>query len=348
MRIASYTALTVLAIVGLFAGCEQRAAEPPATQPAAAAPTQRSAQPTSFSVSVAPSQDELDDPDAPPFLPKSNEVGTWVKHRAVRVAIPGELKQLFARDASAIEDFRVKLAASCVYRRIVNDQAELAYVELVQAHQPEDAFGILTVHSTGPDSLDLAGLTRVDTTNGYHLHCWKGHYYVHVYGFVIDDPTFPKALEDLARRITFEMRAASQTRLTEMLPDEQRVNHKLWLVRSARSLTVADAAEVPCGDANQIDELLGLDKDVLLLVAGYQQPGLAGPNYVWLARYPTPAEARQAFKRYQHAIDQAKPQSPLANTLLTGPHGAIVAGTWTADRESLMHVLPALATRLTP
>ena len=161
-------------------------------------------------MSVAPSQDELDDPDAPPFLPKSNEVGTWVKHRAVRVAIPGELKQLFARDASAIEDFRVKLAASCVYRRIVNDQAELAYVELVQAHQPEDAFGILTVHSTGPDSLDLAGLTRVDTTNGYHLHCWKGHYYVHVYGFVIDDPTFPKALEDLARRITFEMPAASQ------------------------------------------------------------------------------------------------------------------------------------------
>jgi len=347
MRMPVRATLIILAAAALFAGCEQRSAETAATQPAAAEPTQRPTQPTTFPASVAPTQDDLDDPDAPPFLPKSNEVGTWVKHRAVRVAIPGELKQLLARDASAIEDFRVKVAASCVYRRIVNDQAELAYVELVQTHQAEDAFGILTLHSTGPDTLDLAGLTRVDATNGYHLHCWKGHYYVHVYGFVIDDPTFPKALQDLARRITFEMPAASQPRLIEMLPNEQRVNHKLWLVRSARSLAVADAAEVPCGDANQVDELLGLDKDVLLLVAAYQQPGLAGLNYVWLARYSTPGEARQAFKRYQHAIDEAKPQSPLANTLLTGPHGTIVAGTWTADRESLMHVLPALVTRLT-
>jgi len=348
MRTAVHAPLIILAAAALLVGCEQRSAEPAASQPAGAKPTQRPAQPTTLPGSVAPSQDDLDDPDAPPFLPKSNVVGTWVKHRAVRVAIPGELKQLFARDASALEDFRVKLAASCVYRRIVNDQAELAYVELVQTHQPDDAFGILTVQSTGSETLHIAGLTRVDTTNGYHLHCWKGRYYVHVYGFVTDDPTFLKALQDLARRITFEMPAASQPRLIEMLPDEQRVPHKLWLVRSARSLAVADAAEVPCGDANQVDEILGLNKDVLLLVAAYQQPGLAGLNYVWLARYPTPAEAQQAFKRYQHAIDQAKPQSPLANTLLTGPHGAILAGTWTADRESLMHVLPELTPRLTP
>ena len=87
---------------------------------------------------------------------------------------------------------------------------------------------------------------------------------------------------------------------------------------------------------------------MLLLAAAYQQPGLAGLNYVWLARYPTPAEAKQAYDRYQHAITRAKPQSALANTLLAAPHGEILAGTWTADRESLMHILPELATRLTP
>jgi len=348
MRTAARTWPGIVAAAVVLIGCNQQPTEPAATQPTAAPLTQRPAPPTTLPASVTPSQDDLDDPDAPTFLPKSNVVGTWVKHRAVRVAIPGELEELFSRDASALEDFRVKLAASCVYRRIVNDQAELAYVEFVETHDLHDAFGILTVHSTGPETVDIGGLTRVDRTNGYHLHCWKGRYYVHVYGFVTDDPMFPKALQDLARRITFEMPATSQPPLIEVLPDEQRVEHKLWLVRSARSLTVTDAAEVPCGDANQVDELLGLNKDVLLLVAAYQQPGLAGLNYVWLARYPTPADAEQASKRYQLAIAQAKPQSALANTLLVAPHGGTLAGTWTADRESLMHVLPELATRLIP
>jgi hypothetical protein len=93
--------------------------------------------------------------------------------------------------------------------------------------------------------------------------------------------------------------------------------------------------------------LLQLDKDTPLVIAAYQQPGLAGPNCVWFVRYATPDQARQAYDRYHAAVEQAPLDSSVANTLLAAPQGQFLLGSWTADRESLMHVLPSLRARLT-
>jgi len=327
----------------LWPGCKREEPTVPATQPAPAPQASAPSLPAEF---LTPSQDDMDDPTSPPYLPKSNVVGTWLKHRAVRVAMPGQLAQLFAERAAQLEPFRIKQAASCVYRRIVNEEAELAYVELIETYTPDDAFGVLSIQCTASETLPLGQLTRVDTTAGYHLHGWKGSFYVHVYGASEAEPTFRQSLNDLLARIVFEMPAASPPALLQALPQPNAIPAKQWLVRSTVSLAAPGAAEVPVPDAVRVNQVLQLDKDTPLVIAAYDQPGLPGPNYVWFVRYAAPDQARQAYDRYRAAIEQAAVDSSLANTLLAAPQGSFLLGSWTADRESLMHVLPLLRARL--
>jgi len=327
-------------VVLLVSGCRRQTPASSTTQPDETIEPV-SASPTGSEVVV--SQDALDDPNAPICLPKSNVVGNWVKHVAVRVAIPGELDELLGDQAASLEYFRLKRGASCVYR---DEQGQLAYVELLETYTPEDAFGVLSVQCTSSEILPVGQLTRVDTAMGYHLHCWKGNYYVHVYSFVTGDPALRSALADLLAKIVFEMPTGSLPAWVRALPNELRMPGQQWLVRSARSLTLPAAAEVPVADPALIDRLLGLDKDTAVLVTAYAQPGLAGPNYVWVVRYPTANDARQAYRRYARAVEDAAPDSQLGDTLLLAPHNVMLVGTWTAQRESLMHVLPRIRAAL--
>lgn len=331
---------TLVLTVLLVSGCRREPPASSATQP------DETIEPVSTSPAgseVAVLQDALDDANTPIYLPKSNVVGNWVKHLAVRVAIPGELDELLGDQAASLEYFRLKRGASCVYR---DEKGQLAYVELLETYSPQDAFGVLSVYTTSSETLAVGQLTRVDTAMGYHLHCWKGNYYVHVYSFVTGDPALRRALADLLAKIVFEMPAGSLPAWVLGLPNEARMPGQQWLVRSARSLTLPAAAEVPVADPALIDRLLGLDKDTTLLVTAYAQPGLAGPNYVWVVRYPTANDARQAYRRYARAVEGAAPTSQLGDTLLLAPHDAMLVGTWTAQRESLMHVLPRIRAAL--
>jgi hypothetical protein len=292
------------------------------------------------------SQDDLDDPNAPPHLPKSNVVGNWVKHRAVRVVIPGELEEILGEGASRLEYFRVKQGAGCAYRRAVGGEKQVANVELIETHTPEDAFGILTVQCDSPETRGIGQITRVDKTDGYHLHCWQGFCYVHVYASAAEGQELQQGLAMLLSRIVLEMPSAALPSTAEIPLPEGWVRVAEWLVRSPHSLTGPGASRVPVEDVALVAELLDLDKDASLLVAALSPPDSQEVNYVWLARYSTPTDAENAYRRYSGSLDAPDQGRQLANSLLVAPVGTALLGTWAAEQESLMHLLPLIRAEL--
>ncbi|MGB9626635.1 MAG: hypothetical protein ACPMAQ_17405, partial [Phycisphaerae bacterium] len=162
-----------------------------------------------------------------------------------------------------------------------------------------------------------------------------------------DHATLAAAARLLRARLLFAVPRADPPELLRLLPRDRLLPEREWLVRKGVALQLPGARELPAIDPERLDALLGLDGRAWLAVAAYEVAPAEPPNYVWVARYPDTASAQQAFERYQAELDQPEDEVD-HNTMLAGPRGRFIAGTWTADQESVQHLLPRLLPLLPP
>jgi len=300
-------------------------------------------------VGLAPGADERDAPNAPAVLPRSHEFGGWVKHEPVRVVGPDALDSLVADETmrKAMNSYRLKSVAHCVYRYVPPKEAVPLLLDVlwVEAFDADDAFGLFSVMAPPPRGLNADGSQTAErrlADGPLQLFGWQGVVCVRMTAAEDDDrATLAAAARILRARLLFAIPRADPPELLRLLPRDRLLPEREWLVRKAVALQLPGAAELPAIDPERLDALLGLDGRAWLAVAAYEVGPAEPPNYVWIVRYPDAASAEQAFERYQAELDQPEDEVD-RNTMLAGPRGRFVAGTWTADQESVQHLLPRL------
>ena len=97
--------------------------------------------------------------------------------------------------------------------------------------------------------------------------------------------------------------------------------------------------------SEQIDKLLGLNRDTLMAVAHYPGQAGGGPNRPWLVRYDGAEEARAAHQRYRAYLNRSTDPAA-ADTPLATLKGRYLIGTWSAEEESISRLLPQIRQRL--
>lgn len=343
-----------LAVAGcLLVGCNRK---PPAqtsgSQPqgGASATTAPIGAAGSGTVAAAPQPAEVDAqdaPDAPRAIPKSHELRGWVKSEPVRMLPIRDLASVVLDSTcrAVLSTFQLERAARCAYQR----DGTTAVVLFIEAGKPEDAFGVFSIMTAQPGTLQTDGMIRaVEVGEGATVASgWQGRVFarVHCTGGAGKSPIAAEC-ESLLTSILFNVPSAEAPWLLRALQNEKDKKAKLWVVRSTAALAAARQPVFGQVDPAVLDARLGLKGDALLAVAAVQQAPGEPSNLVWLAQYRQAAEAQSAWERYQQALVSAAVGLD-ANTIVADkPQGPYLAGSWTADQESIQRLLPKLETIL--
>lgn len=341
--------------VAIGAGCKDRSTGTPASAPAAEVPASLDALSPDLSKSNPPGSlshsdptnravgvDHQDDPRGPDFLPKSGKDGAWIKTEPVRVYDPGELgTALIAEDTPRLGYFRIRSVVRCVYQLPHSAaQKPLARVVVISTETPEDAYGILACRAPGTEQFRIAGETRVTRRDGIGLHAWQGTAYVNVACDRSDSETTEELIR-LTNFITGRIRRESPPRMLDAMPRDNSTVYFRWLLRNVASLP-PDAFELAGRlDPRKLSEVLGLSRETLMCVGAYSVRG-GEPNVVWIVQYPNVRAAHDAAARYRKYLDDHASDPLAVSTNLLAPQGVYLAGTWTAELESMQYMLPRI------
>lgn len=330
-RVALFTGL---ALAGSPMGCDRfrpGSTSQPAGQPASS---------ISSNTSAAVGVDGEDDPRSPAYIPVSHKDGNWTKVEPVRVFAPAALARVFSEaEATRLGYFRIKSAARCTYSlRRGSQPAVKAALCVIETTSAEDAYGILTCRSSSPEIYRIGGETRVEHAGGLALHCWQGKCYVFLSAGEDDSETTEemiRLLMNLCGKITRE----DLPPILHALPEENRRPGRLWLVRHPASIR-PDAIELDYSlDVPGVAAILGLGKDTLMCIASYDVPDARRPNTVWVVNYPTIKAAHDAYARYSRLIGKSTDEIVRSASVVPA-QGSFLAGTWTAEEESMQYMLP--------
>ncbi len=289
--------------------------------------------------------DAQDDPAAPRALPKSDVLREWVKTKPVRVAGAEAMGELVgAEAASAARFYKIERAARCGYE----SAAARADVTLIEAATPEDAFGLFGLMTQSPGELnavDGSVRAREERDGRVELSAWQGNAFVRVSCEAKAGGEAAESCADPFERIVFDLRSAEPPLLFQAVPAERRGQSRLWLVRTTEALRETEEPVLRGLDAAAMDARLGLDGQAWLSVAAVQVSAEERPNVLWLAEYGDAAAAQAAYARYQKALEA--PSNALdGNTMVDEPYGRRLAGSWTADQESLQNFLKSMRSML--
>lgn len=230
-------------------------------------------------------------------------------------------------------------AVTAGYTRRGDPERREAALTLIDAVSVEDALGLFLAASPGADLSGMSGTSGLIHVNEEHDRvvwtAWRGQRVVCIDAAAADG--VPEALERLGGRVLLSTPGeAVPAELPFRLFEAQRPR-RLSLVRSVAAITAGLDPSLHWEDPQTVDRLLGLVGDVWLVTAGLGSPTDDETNFVFAARYPTPADAAEAYSRCVDAADRGE----LA-ILLTEPVNEVLAGSWTPDVESSSPALPAL------
>ncbi len=324
------TLACLVAAAALWPGC-RRGDRPESGDPGTAQPDTRPAGPI-----AADAQDDL---DAPRALPRSYELAGWVKTAPVAVALPQDAGRLVedGRTRELLSLFTIDRVARCRYER----GPLKADVLLISTPAPADAFGIFSLLAPVPLRPARDQSMRATWTAGEStvMAAWQGQTCIDV---TVSGPADELASAGpLLDRIVFNLPAADPPLLLQVIPEDRLADTRMWLVRSAHALRLADHRVLRELDAGRMNDQLGLDGKVLLNVAAISVDPGEPPNLIWLAEYADAAAAKAVHERYAKLLEA--PSGELdSNTLLGDPRGALVFGSWAADQESVQRLLPRL------
>lgn len=327
----------LLAATGLLvAGCDRGKPAAPSSPPSATQPTTG---PADRLVAV----DDEDAASSPRALPDSATIGGWVKTHPVRVATKQVSTVLNQNvDHQIVFTYRIELAATCIYETGPT-KAEVLYF---RGETVFDAFGLFTTLSSQPLLYNDAdgSMTAIDRRGDrIIMTAWQGYACVHIsYTGELDDDAYADC-DRLLKRIIFTLPPEDPPWLVRLIPVEIRGGSRVWAVRRFRALAAADHPALRQVYAASIDmeQRLGLGDEVALTVASLPIADGELPRVIFLVDYPNRAAAEDAYGRYQSAMERLNTELD-ANTLLAPPKGRFLAGTWTAEQESIEPLLPTM------
>lgn len=292
--------------------------------------------------------DQRDDAGTPAYLPKSGEVGSWIKTEAVRVLPPQRMAEIvLLNEATRFDRFRLTAVGVTSYslpREGGDGKPVQAHVLFMETETPSDAYGLLTCEAAPTRRLKLGGQTRIENDNGIYMHLWQGRVYLRVWSEA-PSPARLKELRSLAAYMAGKIPPAGKPELIGCLPTEG-VDHKqIWLVRHLGAMRPKDLNAISAPEPERLDDLLGLNRDTLMVIAAYEVPQAQRWNVVWVVRYTSETDANRAYQQYSTFLTKAV-EVEWASTNLLKPHGTYLLGTWTVEEESLLYILPRITQRL--
>jgi hypothetical protein len=295
--------------------------------------------------------DDQDDPRGPACLPHSRDVSPWAKVRPVRVAMETAGPLMADEQAERVDTFRIKQCSRCTYQHA---NGAKVHVTAIETDSVADAFGLLSVRCDRDEAIQLGTVGRVERGDGdIVLHAWQGRYYLQ---FRIEGAS-DVSIEThaLASRIAGLIPAEQPPDLLAALPSSRermlpgtRQTIVDYTAEPATQRLLRDLAALPdevlaasaIADPRAANALIGLDGETLLAMRDYKGPDSRQSCRVWVARYANERAAQAAYDRIAAALGADETWSRLR---VLRPQKQYLIGTFTAEEESLLHVMPGAA-----
>jgi len=361
--LAGQRILRVVLIAIVIGGCgkkeEQSAPVTPTTSKSVTAtPTETPAAPTvasepekgtETSIQLKPADDN-DDPQFALLFPTSDNVGGWVKTEAVKGGTIKHLQEYLPDLTEVLSPYLAETVCSVKYERVHQGAAESVRVVLIRAATSDDAYGMMSVSAPGADQFK-AGEVRRQPGPG-DIYIAKGPYFGIFKGQGDDKQHLGEGLELLTGKVMMELADHAELPMViQVLQTEQLPVGTTMFVRDLRSLkgpagkAILDA--IGLQDVEAMNKLLRLGPKVDFAVATYTSNDWPGPDVIWLVKYPGREQSLAVAKQYRMILNKAKSSDRLeSNTLLKGPNGRFLLGTWTLEAESLAHLMNRIQTYL--
>lgn len=337
-RIARATHAAIRATVPcmlLFAACDNK----PASSAGATNGSASSVASPSNIRSLPHPADAEDDALAPGCLPRSGAAGDWTKVAPIKTFPASELSKLMPPEVAArCKTFGIKSAARCTYARPAGGRHCQADVLLIEATRVEDAFGLMSIHSSAPEEEIGGCIIRTSMKDGLHSHAWQGLNYLHVWS-VDTDEAAAAAVRKLVQNIASRIQREEPPALLEALPKQGAVPGKRWLVRNLTALPPEALGLTPSPDWERVSEAMSLAPDTIIAICQYEVPRARRPDTVWVAAYSSVDAARDAHARYSQFLERDKSPATLSTSVMD-PQDRFLTGTWTAEEESMLYVMP--------
>ena len=312
-------------------------------------------QPVPTKPAPAIAQPAKDAAATPSWLPQREEIPGWVRTSSVEVVQPeqwGDMKDDPLRDCVGAHAIQAVLTFQ--YKSVLPPPGgTLAEVTLCEAETSDHAFGLSTCMMPAQPRDRLVGSMSCVERAGQSqvIHGWQGKYYIRVRTKLPVEPRPQVSVERLAGRLVRPIPTAEPPMMLSYFPPEKRIAGRTWLVGKHLQALPSDVQkQILRGSTRESTQALGLGPETVMAVAAYDPGEGEKPNYVWIVEYPTGQEASAALGRYKSILRTIKPTPLVLMDMQRGADGKVsgrfLCGTWTADQESIMHVLPRIVEKL--
>ncbi|MBM4020613.1 MAG: hypothetical protein FJ288_20225 [Planctomycetes bacterium] len=278
------------------------------------------------------------------LFPNVGDVSDWKAQGDARVygpvANPAEGVEAVEADlpagAATLKGYGYAKSATRKYAR---GQAETVTLRVFEMKVPQDAFGVFSVSASGTTFPNIGLAARMSTNT---LWLVKGSYVATVDYSGTMDPT--PVLMDFGRWVADQVSSAGyRPAILDNFPLKSLEGERYYLHAFA---TLAMLPFVPRGDAQAMARALALSPDTEMAVMGYQSSRPGAPNYLFLVRYPTEADAQAAYKMYVESYLAQSTYPPEQNIAVAPPVQSYLAGTFNAEENSLSDQLAKLLAAL--
>ncbi len=345
MKRANSIAVLAVLVVFVNGACEKKSPAPP-TQ---AAPKEKKPAPPTVA------NPAKDDPATPAWLPDPEEIPGWVRSGNVQALILGEWDRLDNEKLRrCVGAYSIKTVLTFHYESVLPAPGgAIAEFALCQGASSTDAFGLATcMMPVQPRDTLVGSMSSLETIeNGQVVYGWQGNYFVHVVSRRLAGPEPRVSVEKLAAALVRPIPTAEPPRLLAYFPTARRIPGRTWVTCKHLGILPPEVQKQALrGSASETTKSLGLGADVRMAVVAYNPGEGEAPNYVWLVEYPTNQDAISALGRYKNLLRKIKPMPlvlmDMARDADGKPTGRHLCGTWTADQESIMNILPEITGRL--
>lgn len=331
--------------------------KPPAKKPAGEKQIEQRSPEQRAQTKPAPAiaEQAKDDPATPSWLPLREEIPGWVRTSSVEGVQRDQwanLKDDKLRDC--VGGYAIQTVLTFQYKSVLPPPGgTIAEVTLCEAETSDHAFGLTTCMMPAQPRDRLVGSMSCVERAGQSqiIHGWQGKYYIQVRTQLPIEPRPRVSIERLAGKLVRPIPTAEPPLMLSYFPPERRIAGRTWLVGNHLQTLPSDVQKQALrGSTRESTHALGLGPETGMAVAAYDPGEGEAPNYVWIVEYPTAKEASAALGRYKSILRTMKPAPLVLMDMPRGTDGKVsgrfLCGTWTADQESIMHVLPQIVDKL--
>ena len=278
------------------------------------------------------------------LFPSVGDVSDWKAQGDVKVfgpvANPAEKVEAVDTDAAALaatlKGYGYVKSATRKYTRGQNEAVTLRIFEMKGS---QDAYGIFSVSSSGTTFPNIGLAARMSTTA---LALVKGSYFVTVEYSGAMDPT--PVLMDFGRWVADQITTTGyRPALLDNFPLNSLEGERYYLHVFP---TLAALPFVPKGDPAAMARALSLTPDTDVAIVGYKTAKAGAPNYLFVIKYPTDADAQVAYKMYSESYLAQSKNPAEHNIAVSPPTGRFLAGTFNAEENSVDDQLGKLCAAL--